>query len=128
MGVSTILEPGTNLLRCLDCGYEMQVPLPIGVTTLAIVGEAFRALHEECLAGDGICPRRDPDCGQPADEEGEPGHSHDACEAPPGTLVDLLVGRGECIWIEGDGWQSPSDVGEFLRAVAEVARLEGGAS
>lgn len=116
------MNAAESTLHCGTCGHRIALPRDLSLEARASCEGAFRRLHEDCLGGDGVCPVSDPDCDAPEDDA--ECRCHDACEAPPKTLVDLLAHDAGLGFDLGDGWRSAGEVEAFVQRVAEVARKE----
>ena len=124
IGEGVVFEQAAYELRCAECCHEIVMPHGLGSEATATLRAAFGRLHENCLAGDDVCPVRDPGCDAPEDDEDDAPHCHDACEAPPVSCVELLAYDAGVDFDIGDGLQSADEIKQFVRLVAEVARKE----
>jgi len=43
------------ILYCLRCGDEIEVRLPLSVTTLSILAEGYKGRHKDCKGGENDC-------------------------------------------------------------------------
>lgn len=126
IGEGAVFEQALLELHCDSCHHEIVMPQGLSAEATAALRAAFGRLHEECMAGDDVCPVRDPGCDQPEDDEDDAPHCHDACEAPPVSCVELLAYDAGVDFEIRDAWQSADEVKAFVRMVAEVARKEQG--
>lgn len=109
---------------CLTCKHTIAVPLCLSPEASACIAAAFGRLHNECMAGDGVCPVNDPGCDAPRFDEGDLPHCHNACEGPPVSCVDLIAYDAGVDFDIGESFDSAAEVKQFARIVAEVARAE----
>jgi hypothetical protein len=43
-----VLVPGTKKMRCMRCGTELEIPLPIEISVFVALGKAFVKSHKDC--------------------------------------------------------------------------------
>ncbi len=120
---NTWLNPERNSLRCEKCRDEIVGILPMGVSTLSTVVEAFNAVHEVCCDTPD-CPHGDHSCDQLHPDAPNGPHCHDECARRPTTLLDLLLRRGPELLHDHEWQDDPDDLPDFLKAVADVAVKE----
>lgn len=124
IGEGVVFEQAAYELHCSSCHHEIVMPRGLSREATARLRAAFGRLHEDCAAGDDVCPVRDPGCDAPEDDEEDAPHCHDACETPPASCVELLARDAGDGFDIGDSWQSAGEVKQYVRLVAEVARKE----